>query len=91
LLIKRETTQRQLLDSLSQISGQDRPGSPVALTFSINRRVNGNIEQLAASESTLLQPGDVVRVTRSLPGMPEPSSDDKTSSLTSDEQAGTDQ
>lgn len=67
--LKRETAQKQFLDMLAQGLDPETPAENVALTFKINRRVNGNVEEIAASEDTLLQPGDVVRVTRKLPEM----------------------
>lgn len=62
LQVRRATRQRQLLDMLdgNQASG----AAPTAPTFKISRRTNGKTEEFAAEETTALQPGDVVRVTR---------------------------
>jgi polysaccharide export outer membrane protein len=64
LKLKRDTTQKQLLDALSKSDETDTSHAAAPLVFTVNRRVNGNIEELTVSENTVLQPGDVVRVTR---------------------------
>ncbi|PTM97199.1 SLBB domain-containing protein [Mycoplana dimorpha] len=62
LQVRRATRQKQLLDMLdgNQASG----AASTAPTFKISRRTNGKTEEFVAEETTALQPGDVVRVTR---------------------------
>ncbi|WP_018896520.1 polysaccharide biosynthesis/export family protein [Rhizobium sp. 2MFCol3.1] len=64
LKVKRETSQKLVLDSLSSLSGAARQGEKPVLTFVIVRRENGTANEISASESTTLMPGDVVKVTR---------------------------
>ncbi len=64
LKLKRDTAQKQLLDTLSKGGSAEAAGSPDALRFTVNRRENGAIVDLPVTENTLLQPGDVVRVER---------------------------
>ncbi|MCR6502425.1 polysaccharide biosynthesis/export family protein [Shinella sp. CPCC 101442] len=64
MLLKREVAQKQMLKILSK---QDRTldtGDPTMLVFSIDRLVDGRAQEIAASSDTVLQPGDVLRVTR---------------------------
>nr|WP_234833332.1 polysaccharide biosynthesis/export family protein [Sinorhizobium meliloti] len=64
LKLKRETTERLLLEALETrtIGGPTAEGpSP---TYSITRRVNGKATEFPASEATDLMPGDVVSVVR---------------------------
>jgi polysaccharide export outer membrane protein len=88
LELKRETTQKQLLETLSQAQDLEKPGDTSALVFTIDRRVDDSIQQLAASEATALQPGDVVRVTRKPAEMPDESVQATTPRATSDLQSG---
>lgn len=64
LKVKRETRQKLMLDNLSAVAGSARQGQKPILTFSIVRRVNGNMKEVGASETTALLPGDVVKVTQ---------------------------
>lgn len=61
LKLKRENAQQKLLDALSRGGGTTEPAS---LQFSVSRWQDGKVVEIAASESTILQPGDVVRVKR---------------------------
>lgn len=61
LEVKRQYAQKKLLDTLLRQSNASKPGT---LKFSISRRVDGQPREIAASESTMLRPGDVVRVQR---------------------------
>jgi polysaccharide export outer membrane protein len=62
LKLKREISQRLLLDELSK-GGNSKDGiEKPPLTFTVSRRDKGQIRQLPASETTSLLPGDVVRV-----------------------------
>ena len=62
LKLKREAQQRKLLESV--VKGDGKSTATSILDFAINRRVDGKMTQIAASEGTDLQPGDTVRVTR---------------------------
>jgi polysaccharide export outer membrane protein len=64
LKVKRETSQKLVLDSLSSLGGAARQDEKPALTFVIVRRENGTVNEISASETTALMPGDVVKVTR---------------------------
>lgn len=62
LKLKRETTERLLLEALeAKTSGGPTAEGP-SLTYSITRRANGKATEFQASEATDLRPGDVVRV-----------------------------
>lgn len=61
LRLKRDTTQRLLIDKLSD-SPVGTNGGPT-LDFSLIRRLDGKPTEVAASESTILMPGDVLKVT----------------------------
>jgi polysaccharide export outer membrane protein len=64
LKLKRETTERLLLEILeAKTSGGPTTEGP-SLTYSITRRANGKATEFPASEATDLMPGDVVRVVR---------------------------
>ncbi|YCI04629.1 polysaccharide biosynthesis/export family protein [Ensifer sp. D2-11] len=64
LKLKRETTERLLLEILeAKTSGGPTAEGP-SLTYSITRRANGKATEFQASEATDLRPGDVVRVVR---------------------------
>lgn len=70
LKLKRDTSQRLLLDQLAQ---KDRPvsaGAAGQVTYTIRRRSQGSENVFDAAESTLLTPGDVVAV--QLPKAPVP-------------------
>jgi polysaccharide export outer membrane protein len=70
LLLRRDTTQKQLLDALSQGGTASDKAAAGILTFTVSRIVDGKSVQQAATEDTMLQPGDVVRVMRKLPQIP---------------------
>jgi polysaccharide export outer membrane protein len=61
LRLKRENAQQKLLDALSRGGSSTEPES---LQFSVSRWQDGKVVEIAASESMILQPGDVVRVKR---------------------------
>lgn len=70
---KRDTMNRQLLDALQSDSGSIAGGKDVpALSYSITRRDGGKIENFAATETTSLAPGDVVKVVRAPAAASEP-------------------
>ncbi len=64
LKVKRETSQKLMLDNLSALAGSPQQGEKPSLTFTIVRRDSGNMEEIGASETTALLPGDVIKVTR---------------------------
>ena len=78
LKMKREMTQKLLLDELAAGDGLKSRSEELPLTFTVSRRNNGQIDQFQASETTMLAPGDVVRVIqpRILDESPEPASDE---------------
>lgn len=64
MLLKREAAQNQMLRLLSRPDSMSNAGDPVVLAFSIGRLVDGRTQDLAAGSDTVLQPGDVLRITR---------------------------
>ncbi|NZD63409.1 polysaccharide biosynthesis/export family protein [Rhizobium sp. WYCCWR 11290] len=64
LKLKREMTQKLLLDDLAAGGGSNITDEALPLTFTVSRRSEGQIRQFQASETTALIPGDVVRVVR---------------------------
>ncbi|WP_283192580.1 polysaccharide biosynthesis/export family protein [Rhizobium sp. AN80A] len=64
LKVKRETSQKLVLDGLASLGGSANQAEKPALTFAIVRRENGTANEISASESTALLPGDVVKVTQ---------------------------
>lgn len=64
LKVKRETSQKLVLSSLSSIGGAMHPDGKAALTFVIVRKDDGSVVEISASEATVLLPGDVVKVTQ---------------------------
>lgn len=62
--VKRETTQKLLLEALSGDATTQGEAAAIKLSFSVTRQEGGVIRDFAASDSTVLQPGDVVRVAR---------------------------
>lgn len=58
-LLKREVTQKLLLDLLAAAPA----GADATLSFAVVRREAGDVIELPAQETTLLRPGDVVKVT----------------------------
>lgn len=62
--LKRETTQKLLFETLSgDVASQADAGAAI-LAFSVTRQKGVSVSEIPASESTVLQPGDVVRVLR---------------------------
>ncbi|MDR6755335.1 polysaccharide export outer membrane protein [Mycoplana sp. BE70] len=82
LQLRRDTRQKLLL-------GTDPPDlastAAAAPTYTVSRRVDGKIDEFTASETTELQPGDVVRVFRPVAKAAEETS--STADGTHDEQA----
>ncbi|MBX4956166.1 exopolysaccharide biosynthesis protein [Rhizobium lentis] len=74
LKLKRDTTQQLLLEDLPTGSKVNDPDEDLPLTFIVSRRVNGQVNQFQASETTELAPGDVVRVAK--PRIGDTSSED---------------
>ncbi len=64
LKVKRETSQKLVMDSLSSLGGAARQAEKPPLTFVIVRRESGAVDEISASDSTILLPGDVVKVTQ---------------------------
>nr|WP_298103256.1 polysaccharide biosynthesis/export family protein [uncultured Shinella sp.] len=64
MLLKREVAQNQMLRILSKPDSLSDTGDPTTLVFSIDRLVDGKAQEIAASSDTVLQPGDVLRVSR---------------------------
>ncbi|MEI1250664.1 polysaccharide biosynthesis/export family protein [Rhizobium aouanii] len=64
LKLKREMTQKLLLDDLAAGGSSNITDEALPLTFTVSRRSEGQIRQFQASETTALIPGDVVRVVR---------------------------
>ncbi|PWK76886.1 polysaccharide biosynthesis/export family protein [Aminobacter sp. AP02] len=62
LTLKRNISQRLLLDTLAA-PGAKVPGQQSTTSFAITRLDNGAPKQIEAQETTVLQPGDVVKVT----------------------------
>lgn len=66
LKLKRDVLQKLLLDTLSSLGPTTAASQKPTITYSITRSRDGNEVSVAASESTLLLPGDVVKVTSAL-------------------------
>ena len=62
LRTKREVAQRLLLDALAD-PASGKPGEKGTLNYSVTRASEGGTREFAAEETTLLQPGDVVKAT----------------------------
>lgn len=62
LQLRRDTRRKLLLDVLA-----DGPTVAEGPAYTVSRRVDDAVSELAAPETMALQPGDVVRVTRGLP------------------------
>ncbi|WP_372353074.1 polysaccharide biosynthesis/export family protein [Pararhizobium sp. BT-229] len=86
--LKRDTTQKLLLEALSGDTGSDVSAGAMTLAFTVTRQSGGAAREILASDSTVLQPGDVVKVHRRV----SLASDDATGlpagQETSSEQAG---
>lgn len=68
--LKRETTQKLLIEALSgDAASQADAGAPM-LVFSVTRQEGLAVKEIPASDSTVLQPGDVVRVVRKVSPAP---------------------
>ncbi|MBP1862289.1 polysaccharide biosynthesis/export family protein [Rhizobium herbae] len=69
--LKRATTQKLLLEALSGDTGSETRGG-MMLAFTVTRQSGGSAREVSASDSTVLQPGDVVRVLRKVsPASPD--------------------
>lgn len=68
--LKRETTQKLLLDALSGDASSPADASAATLAFSVTRQEGASVREIPASDSTVLQPGDVVRVLRKVSPAP---------------------
>jgi len=64
MLVKREAAQNQMLRILAKQDKVSDTGDPTVLVFSLDRLVDGRTREITASNDTVLQPGDVLRVTR---------------------------
>ncbi|MDV4155765.1 exopolysaccharide biosynthesis protein [Rhizobium leguminosarum] len=64
LKLKRDTTQQLLLEDLSNGANVNSRVEELPLTFLVNRRDKGQVNQFQATETTELAPGDVIRVSR---------------------------
>lgn len=62
--LKQATTQKLLLEALSGGTGSDVSAGSMALAFTVTRQSDGSVREIPASDTTILQPGDVVRVLR---------------------------
>ncbi len=67
LKMKRDTTQKLLVENLLDGNRAQGQGEDVPLVFTVSRRKNEQITQFVASETTPLAPGDVVKVAQPLP------------------------
>ena len=68
--LKRDTTQKLLLEALSGDAGSPAEAGGATLAFSVTRQEGQSIREIPALDSTVLQPGDVVRVSRKAPVAP---------------------
>jgi polysaccharide biosynthesis/export protein len=62
LKMKREITQKLLVEELAAGASAKTLDDKAPLTFSVSRRTDGQINESPATETTALAPGDVVRV-----------------------------
>ncbi|MDI7860728.1 SLBB domain-containing protein [Rhizobiaceae bacterium n13] len=67
LELKQETKQKLLQETLTTSTGSLSPGQKPLLAFTVIRRDDGKSRELEVSETTALEPGDVVKVTQRLP------------------------
>ncbi|WP_454857044.1 polysaccharide biosynthesis/export family protein [Rhizobium binxianense] len=67
LKLKRDVTQKLLLDTLANRKDSARPGEKASLAFTVIRRSGGEVSEFSAADTTELQPGDVVRVVQKTP------------------------
>ncbi|WP_428425447.1 exopolysaccharide biosynthesis protein [Pararhizobium sp.] len=68
--LKRETTQKLLLQALSADADSQADAGAVMLAYSVTRHEGAAVKEMSASETTVLQPGDVVRVLRKVSPAP---------------------
>lgn len=85
LKMKRDLTQKLLIEGLAAGDDAKDPGAELPLTFTVSRRNEGQINQFPASETTALEPGDVVRVVQ--PHVLDDSSDPETDEPSEETQA----
>lgn len=64
LKLKKETTQKLLLEFLSNEDRSKQSTNKPTLTYTVIRQNAANASEISANETTLLRPGDVVRVTK---------------------------
>jgi len=64
LKLKRVTTEKQLLDMLAADDNSPPPGEEASPSFKIIRRGDEKADEVRASGSTMLRPGDVIRIVR---------------------------
>lgn len=62
LRVKHDTSQKLMISNLSAMGSVQRTGDKPSIAFTIVRRQDGNIDEIEASETTMLLPGDVVKV-----------------------------
>lgn len=74
LRFKRDMAQKLLLETLASQSATSRPGEDRAVEFTITRRKAGDAREISADESTVLLPGDVLKVSFMPPAKPEDAS-----------------
>ncbi len=65
--LKRETNQKLLFETLSANPSLGYPEDKPAVTFNVLRREKGKLNDFPATDTTVLIPGDVVKVTRNRP------------------------
>lgn len=61
--LKRETNQRLLLETLSANPSLANPDGKPRVTFEVLRREGGKLNNFPATDTTILMPGDVIKVT----------------------------
>ena len=67
LMLRKTVRQRLLFDALGSVSKAGQPGQDQTVSFTIVRRDGGEPTAIAATESTSLLPGDVIKVTLTAP------------------------
>lgn len=86
LKLKRATTEKQLLDMLAADDNAPRPGEETSPGFKIIRLGDDKTDEIRASGSTGLEPGDVVRIVRPARQTPAMSAGPLSSPLSSSSQ-----
>ena len=61
LVLKQQVAQKRLVDTLATASREGSLGKDQAIKFTILRKVNGEVNEIEAVDSTPLVPGDVVK------------------------------